>query len=110
MNFKVSRLFLLLTIALPALFISSRAGAVESFEPKVINDNNSVNFSTNTVERLNLLVPQNLLAEKSFRRIKQPEFKDVFREVAPSKTLEGMAPRPSAINTLNALLSSDLIA
>jgi uncharacterized alpha/beta hydrolase family protein len=55
MKIKVSRLFLLLAGTVPTLMISGHAGAVSSLNPSLNEVKPSVNFASNTAEKLNLI-------------------------------------------------------
>jgi hypothetical protein len=114
-KFQQSRLFLLLSATIPTLLISGHAGAVSSTNPSFNEVKSSVNLAPNTAEKLNLLIPnsENLLAKKNFFRNKGPDgFREVFREVVQPQSLENLqskASRPSAVDTLNSLLSGDTL-
>jgi hypothetical protein len=114
MKFQMSRLLLLLAGTVPTLLISGSVGAVSSPNSSLNEVKSSVNFAANTADKLNLLVPQfeNLMAKRDFRRVIQPDFRDVFREVVQPgslETLQSQGTRPSAVDTLNSLLSEDTL-
>ncbi|WP_019502068.1 hypothetical protein [Pseudanabaena sp. PCC 6802] len=105
---KLSHLFLLLASAVPTVLIPGHAGAVPSASPSFHEVKSSVNFASNTVEKLNLLVREDLLVAK--RNIHRDTFKEVPPKMIPTTETNGIeASHPSAVDTFNSLLSGDTL-
>ncbi len=106
MKLKPSHLFLLLASTIPTVLIPGHAGAVSSPNSSFHEVKSSVNFASNTAEKLNQLVLDDLLVAK--RNIHRDTFKEVVPKMIPTTETHGIeASRPSAADTLNSLLNGD---
>jgi hypothetical protein len=112
MNLRISRIVLLLAVAAPVALVSNHAGAVVSPDSGFREEKTTLEFSKNLPEKLNLFIPDNLLAKRNFRRVIQPDFRDVFREnqppaqTIPQGTIQSNIEQPSAVAVMNSLLKA----